>query len=279
MSATAARPVAHFLSRVARLCRRPVRIALMSDLHLETGDWEPGSVEADLVVLAGDIHRGTAGIAWAAHRFEVPVVTVAGNHEFYGHQVDAPLQGLREAATATGTIAFLEQAARPYTFPTAGRGLSRRSVRILGTTLWSDFSINGDPGQCMTAAEQMMNDDRVIRTDSGRRLRPGDTLTWHRQQVGWLQADLGKPFRGPTVVVTHHAPSPRSNPPQSAGEILNGAFLSDLEPLIKRFQPHLWIHGHTHGDAHYRLGRTLVVSRQLGYAWERKDFGPAIVEV
>ena len=46
-----------------------MRIRLLSDLHLEYCLWEPPKVEADVVVLAGDIHNGLAGIRWAAEQF------------------------------------------------------------------------------------------------------------------------------------------------------------------------------------------------------------------
>lgn len=44
-------------------------------------------VAADVVVLAGDIDCGTKGVAWARQAFpDVPVLSVAGNHEHYTHR-------------------------------------------------------------------------------------------------------------------------------------------------------------------------------------------------
>ena len=68
-----------------------MKIQLASDLHLEWfGQWagqvkviEP-TPEADSLVLAGDIHRGTQAVEIFAD-WPVPVLYLAGNHEFYGH--------------------------------------------------------------------------------------------------------------------------------------------------------------------------------------------------
>ena len=60
----------------------PLRIRYMSDLHLEFSDYRPDPVDADVVVLAGDIDAGTSGLEWAARQFpDTPVIYVAGNHE------------------------------------------------------------------------------------------------------------------------------------------------------------------------------------------------------
>jgi len=67
-----------------------VKIQVASDLHLELLPQDYGiqrllvpHPQADILVLAGDIHNGTKAIKlfrdWA-----VPVLYVAGNHEFYG---------------------------------------------------------------------------------------------------------------------------------------------------------------------------------------------------
>ena len=48
------------------------------------------------------------------------------------------------------------------------------------------------------------------------------------------------------VVITHHAPSPRSIRDWYKGDPFNCAFASDLGRVIERYQPALWIHGHMH---------------------------------
>jgi Icc-related predicted phosphoesterase len=106
----------------------------------------------------------------------------------------------------------------------------------------------------------------------GTRLLPSDTLAFHEAAVAWLDRTLAEPHNGPTVVVTHHAPSPRSVPHFYRGSLLSPAFNSNLEPLIRRYQPELWVHGHTHWSVDYAIGRTRLYSNQKGYPGEATGF-------
>ena len=60
-----------------------MRVALLSDLHLSVQAMSLPAVDADVLVLAGDLHRPAGSIEWA-RQFELPTLFVAGNHEFYG---------------------------------------------------------------------------------------------------------------------------------------------------------------------------------------------------
>ena len=65
-----------------------MKIHYLSDLHLEFGKMPKNyrvPAGTDVVVLAGDIGVGLAGLHWALLAFDCPVVYVAGNHEHYGH--------------------------------------------------------------------------------------------------------------------------------------------------------------------------------------------------
>ena len=79
------------------------------------------------------------------------------------------------------------------------------------------------------------------------------------------------------VVITHHAPSRRSIRRWFQDDPLNPAFASDLDRLIERYQPALWVHGHMHDPADERLGKTRLVANPVGYAHERKrGFDPTL---
>jgi predicted phosphodiesterase len=81
-----------------------MRLRVLSDLHIR--DHGPPDLPrwaadppADVILLAGDIHRGAKFIQWMQDAFpERPVVCVAGNHEYYDGYLDATLASLRRAA-------------------------------------------------------------------------------------------------------------------------------------------------------------------------------------
>ena len=59
-----------------------MRLQLLSDLHLESEDFDPlPAPGAEVLVLAGDIDAGWDGLA-AFAGWPVPVLYVPGNHEF-----------------------------------------------------------------------------------------------------------------------------------------------------------------------------------------------------
>ena len=94
----------------------------------------------------------------------------------------------------------------------------------------------------------------------------------------WLEACFARPHPGPTVGITHFAPSLRSVAPQFAGSPVNACFVSDLDAHILRWQPALWLHGHTHDSFDYRIGSTRIVCNPRGYARRTTPDGPLELE-
>jgi Icc-related predicted phosphoesterase len=71
------------------------------------------------------------------------------------------------------------------------------------------------------------------------------------------------------IVVTHHAPHPKSVGPDFVGDKLNPLYASDLEELILDLKPALWCHGHMHSSSDYMIGDTRVVANPRGYSKPR----------
>lgn len=80
-----------------------MRIQVLSDLHLEHSDYSATlASDTDLVVLAGDISVGTAGVIWAKEQFPgLPVLYVPGNHEYYTHDIGELNAALAEEAAGS----------------------------------------------------------------------------------------------------------------------------------------------------------------------------------
>ena len=120
--------------------------------------------------------------------------------------------------------------------------------------------------EAMRFANQEMNDFWVIKKPDGNKMYSAeDSANRHAASVRWLTRRLARHDPARTIVVTHHAPSPWSISPKNALDMLNAAFASDLNPLIKASRIPLWIHGHTHYNVDYKIGTTRIYSNQRGY--------------
>lgn len=241
-----------------------MRVRVLSDLHLEASPFEPPDAPADVVVLAGDIHNGPAGIEWAKRQFGGPVLYLAGNHEPYDGDFEETRRALRAAAAASHVrLLDCEEAVIG-------------GVRFLGCTLWTDFDLLGEPGRTLALGRyrDWLVDYRAIGFGA-RRFAPDDSIALHHAHRAWLESALAAPFDGTTVVVTHHAPHPGSIAPAFATHPLNPAFVTDLDALMG--QAALWIHGHTHRAFDYVVRGTRIVCNPRGYPGENTGFQPDLV--
>lgn len=254
-----------------------MKLLILSDLHLGLGQRALAvngkATEADMVVLAGDIDEGTAGLTWARVNFpDKPIVYVAGNHEFYEHEWMKCLDQLRETAASLG-IHLLEKDEAVID-----------GVRFLGCTLWSDFALFGQNRQaeCMRLAKHYMNDyalisTRLVRDESLElepyegpqrltALTPAHSLAAHHESRTWLAEQLAQGDPAKTVVVTHHAPSWLSVPFHAEFDLLLASYASDLSALMGRSA--LWVHGHLHDSTDHWVHGTRVICNPRGY-WQR----------
>jgi hypothetical protein len=257
-----------------------LRLQLLSDLHLETEIFEPTPAPgAELLVLAGDIDSSWAGLS-LFRDWPVPVIFVAGNHEFDRRDLASARPALRERCTALG-LTLLECQSRVQT---SAAGLR---VRFVGTTRWSDFDLFGSEGRerAMRASTYFMR--LMAATRDG---QPFDAAAVRDESLvcrRWLEAELRRPRDGwdITVAITHFAPSRRSADPRYGGQPGTASFCNaddDLLPLAS-----LWIHGHLHCRHDYAVlaadgAATRVVCNARGHArkGEAKGFdGRFVVDV
>lgn len=249
-----------------------MRIWILSDLHAEQSASvvlpEPGG-EFDVAVIAGDVHGSCAtAVEWLAAAPQLqgkPVIFVPGNHEFFGSVLQDNLAaGIEASARTDGRIHLLHRS-----------HVSVGPIRFLGCTLWTDYRLLGTPKPSMVLAGDELDDHRLIRyreaNDHISRFMPWLAAAEHRLDLAFLVDELGKRHAGPTVVVTHHLPSPGSIAGRFASSELNPTFASDLEWLIRRARPNLWAHGHTHEACDYMVGRSRVICNPVGYQGGRHN--------
>lgn len=239
-----------------------MQLQLLSDLHLETESYEPRpAVGAELLVLAGDIDSG-----WNAlehfRDWPVPVIFVAGNHEFDRRDIRTARPALRDRCQRLG-ITMLE---RESTVRTDAAG---RQIRFVGTTRWCDFDLFGprERPRAMRAASYFL---RLMQaTCDGAPLDAKELREEALLSLGWLSDELQRPRDGwdATVVITHYAPSLRSADPRYGAQPTTASFCNADDALL----PHadLWLHGHLHCQSDYLAehagGSTRVVCNARGH--------------
>jgi len=234
-----------------------VKLYVISDLHLELGAFEVPPVSADVVVVAGDLHVGVAGLRWAAERLpDVPILYVLGNHEYYRETMPRFVDEMRWAAASVDERIRVLHRDR----------VDIDGVTFLGATLWTDFALGGDVEEGMQQAWEALTDFWVTRIDpGGRRLEPRDVLEIHERERRWLAGQLDAAVETTTVVVTHHPPSARSVPDYALEDPWASVYASELDHLVEASGAALWIHGHIHTPADYTIGATRVLSNPRGY--------------
>lgn len=276
-----------------------MNIQLLSDLHLEVHPHfvpEPAA-GADVLVLAGDIGSYQSGSLlqdddFGLARFSplpqyagwpTPVLLVPGNHEYDGQDFDAAQVRLRQTCDRLG-IAWLER-----------ESLVLEGVRFVGTTLWSDFDALADHEGTTDLTRRLALRHKAFRAADFYLRKTGTTrqgVPFMAQEVreqalicqGWLAETLAVPHpAGPTVVVTHFAPSLRSADPRYGLIPGTAGFCNALDALLPAAD--LWLHGHLHARSDYAAQgtradgcawRCRVVANPLGYArkGEQDTFDP-----
>ena len=262
-----------------------MKIQLLSDLHLEVHPHfvpQP-TTGADVLVLAGDIGSYQSGslldamgdsdfgLGRFAH-WPVPVIFVPGNHEYDAQDFDAAHARLRATCERLGLI-WLER-----------ESMVLHGVRFVGTTLWSDFDALAEHEGSSDLVRRLRQRDKAFRAANFYLKKTGGTrdeaafLAPAVREQGllcqqWLRETLATPFDGPTVAVTHFAPSLHSADPRYGLVPGTAGFCNALDDCLAPVQ--LWLHGHLHAPLDYTVQgahpsgtpwQCRVVANPLGYA-------------
>lgn len=272
-----------------------MKIQLLSDLHLEVHPHfvpEPAPA-ADVLVLAGDIGSYQSGSRLEGSNFGLerfsplpqyagwpcPVVFVPGNHEYDMQDFDAAHARLRATCERMGML-WLERETAVL-----------NGVRFVGTTLWSDYDAMSMHEGVTDLARLLKLREKAFRAANFYLQKTGGTRGGEpflaepmREQSlvcqQWLRQALESSFDGPTVAVTHFAPSLRSADPRYGLVPGTAGFCNVLDDLLPLAD--LWLHGHLHAPSDYVAEgrrsdgspwRCRVVANPLGYARKGEQEG------
>lgn len=255
-------------------------LRIVSDLHLEFDlNYRLSHIDNEksmILVIAGDLGIAEKPSTYidflidASNRFK-HVIYVLGNHEYYHGSILTALDKMKDRAEKYGLSNVHITDCDDFCID---------GTVFICSILWS--SLNQHDHEAMLAAKSGMSDYYVIRSGHSddpyyRVLIPEETYELHQQFRGYIDHALYKCKDKKMVVITHHAPSMKSLSPGFERSSLNGAFISDLDDMMIRYSPRMWIHGHTHSSNDYIIGKTRVISNPKGYNGENKEFNDKLV--
>jgi hypothetical protein len=242
-----------------------MKIQLLSDLHLESEDFDPEpQAGAELLILAGDIDSSWQGYERFAG-WPVPVLAIAGNHEFDGREMTQAWPALREHC-ARFSITLLERESLVL------RSGSGARLRFLGTVRWCDFDTFGAAGRERALRAGAYFQRVMAATVNG---APFDAMAVRSEGLAcraWLAVALAEDPRDRwdrNIVITHFAPSLRSADPRYGTAPSTASFCNADDTLMPPAA--LWLHGHLHCRHDYQVAHaggsgTRVVSQARGLA-------------
>jgi predicted phosphodiesterase len=250
-----------------------MKLLIYSDLHLEFYSKVsfyslkiPDESEYDVVILAGDIHKNTLGLEWAAETFNKPVIYVPGNHEYYGKNFDA-LNRVFDKTDFGSNIHLLQN-------KFVDIDINGDSVRFIGSTLWTDFRLFGADAaaQCRKRAGEKMNDFRIIFDDSKiGHFTPERSVQEHNNSLSFVKRCLNSATLSDgqkIVMASHHMPHRDAVARQYKNDLLSAAFGSHVDEDIRR-KINLWVFGHTHTSCDFSDNETRFICNTRGYPSER----------
>jgi DNA repair exonuclease SbcCD nuclease subunit len=241
-----------------------MKITLLSDLHLESQGLS-GLSGGDVLLLAGDtcevnnLSRFTGFMEEISEKFR-NVYVIAGNHEFYGSDINLAEQLMRDIYKPYKNIDVLINESRELT----------DKIRLWAGTFWTNF--NNEDFASEQECNRCMNDFRCISNGRGGLFHPADAIAEYNKAKASLESNLNYFNQKEFVVMSHHAPSQLSiNAKFKPYQELNGGFCNHLDGFIWGYpQIKFWCHGHVHNSFDYKVGSCQIYCNPRGYGKENK---------
>lgn len=266
-----------------------MKIQYISDIHIDFQRFKlRHNPKADVIVIAGDFANlgqvRAGGIRDPKNYVRAfihnvakagkPVVTIPGNHEWYGLDI-AKDKDVVAWALGRGLpgVHFLDDSCTTID-----------GVKFYGTTLWASLDWFGREIHNNGQNPLLFNDFFIPRSvgDFHATKFDGEPLT--TDNVRQLHASAMDRLRGlcggddpPQVVVSHFAPCKESIHAKYEDNPINPFFVNDIIlsdfPSVK-----LWIHGHVHNPFSYEKQGCRVRCNPRGYPGEKSGFNTLTTE-
>lgn len=260
-----------------------MKLWILSDVHLEISNSKIDFArpDADVIVIAGDLtyaDRVSTVAKEIIDRFQMPIIYVAGNHEYYAsHQRSSSFEtdqlilklAERDSDSWSHRLYVLDE----DTVVIGG-------VRFVGATLWTDFRLNLKNESQLSArmrnSENLLRDFTSIRMRSGERFSAADMIELNASNARYIRNQVSEDFNGRTVVISHHLPHPACISEKYRDSEANYLFSNSAEAfddLLNSGRVDLLVCGHSHEAADVTFDKTRVVCNPMGYEFERGKNG------
>ena len=250
-----------------------MKLRIISDIHCDINSEQNTSFDFapdDFVICCGDISGDRLTTEkWIQDNIKQGIV-VGGNHLGYTHLTYDKDESLNLSIKYlqnkfSGPVHFLEN-----------QSIVIDNMCFMGSILFTDFNLYGNPDGCRFIAQKYLNDFRNVKLYEKGKLRTistEDQLMFHKKSLNFIEKTCQKYKDKKVVIITHHAPSLKSISEEYKKDLLSAAFASNLEYLFERYSNiKLWCHGHIHSSVDYKLKNARIVANPLGYGNENKNF-------
>ena len=243
---------------------KSLKIQFVSDLHLEFPEnraWlaeHPLEVTGDILLIAGDTayldlpdsgrdtYSAYSFWDWASRNYH-HVIVCLGNHDFYGYY-----------DLATMPDGYCKQI-RPNIHAYYNSVVHLQDTDIIVSTLWAYI----EPYNAYMTEHGVSDFYRI--KYKGHRLTAEDFNQEHERCLAFIKTAVEESKANTKIVLTHHVPTQLCTAKEFRGSTINGAFTVELGEYIADSVIDYWIYGHSHRNIDARIGKTRILSNQLGY--------------
>lgn len=260
-----------------------MKLWIWSDVHLEISKThiDFARPDADIIIIAGDLTHADRVSEVAKDiidRYQIPIIYVAGNHEYYASQQrssslesDQLLLKLAERDSENWSHRF-------YVLDEDTVVID--DIRFIGATLWTDCRLNlKNESQLKTRmrnSENLIRDFSSIRMRSGDRFSAAEMIALNASNAAYIRNQVSKDFVGKTVIVSHQLPHPACISERYQDSEANYLFSNSEEAFVEVLNSgrvDAWICGHSHQATDVIVGKTRVVCNPHGYKFEQGKNG------
>lgn len=240
-----------------------MKIQITSDLHLDhklNQNRFRLAENIDLLIIAGDLgHALEKHVDFIKmYAQKVKILFIKGNHD--------PIYSSIEA-----TDFFWESQKIDNFFYLNNKTIEINGIHFIGTTLWSD--LYADPVNNLAVKSGMIDYQYIYKKDSNQLVDIAYMQKIYEESLFFVKNELAQPYAR-KVLITHHLPTYSSIAPRFINSTLNSAFASNLDNLLLYADNlEMCIHGHTHDNLDYLLGKQLrIICNPMGYPGEYSNY-------